>query len=80
MWHTHPRIAPDPSRRDLSAMDKLLVPVPDAPYRGVLAIFGGRGPSWPDWLHGRGNPTAYAGLYQTSPQQPRVPFVMPASR
>ena len=76
MWHTHPCIEPVPSRRDLAAMDTLLVPVPDAPYRGVLAIFGGRGRLWSDWLHGRGNPTAYAGLYLTSPQQPRVPFVM----
>jgi hypothetical protein len=77
MWHTHPCIEPVPSRRDLAAMDTLLVPVRDAPYRGVLAIFGGRGPLWSDWLHGRGNPTVYAGLYLTSPQQPRVPFVMP---
>ncbi len=77
MWHTHPFIEPVPSRRDLAAMDTLLVPLPDAPYRGVLAIFGGRGPLWPDWLHSRGNPTAYAGLYLTSTQQPRVPFVMP---
>jgi hypothetical protein len=77
MWHTHPSIEPVPSRRDLAAMDTLLVPVRDAPYRGVLAIFGGRGPLWSDWLHGRGKPTAYAGLYLTSPQQPRVPFVMP---
>ncbi len=77
MWHTHPFIEPLPSRRDLAAMDTLLVPVPDAPYRGVLAIFGGRGPLWPGWLYSRGKPVAYAGLYLTSTQQPRVPFVMP---
>lgn len=46
IWHTHPFIEPVPSRPDLAAMDTLLVPVPDAPYRGVLAIFGGRGPLW----------------------------------
>lgn len=34
IWHTHPFIEPVPSRRDLAAMDTLLVPVPDAPYPG----------------------------------------------
>jgi integrative and conjugative element protein (TIGR02256 family) len=77
MWHTHPGMSPSPSTQDLTAMRTLLVPVPNATFQGVLAIFGGRGRAWSDWLHDQGKPTAYAGLYRTTEQKPRLPLPMP---
>ncbi|MFC4119801.1 ThiF family adenylyltransferase [Nonomuraea zeae] len=78
MWHTHPGMAPSPSRLDDQAAQILLVPGPHAPARAVIMILGGRPPVWDKFLHEAGLPLVHACLVtRIKPLGPRPVLAPP---
>ena len=65
MWHTHPRLAPEPSSLDIQAMASVLgrTPPERVPRRIAHVIAGGDPDQWDYWLRGAGRPEAGFRLF-----------------